>query len=192
MVLNYPVCNATTNEEQKINREEENALRYIAGYVCRKTKVHLESSSHPSKDDMIQCLIDMSGDEMEERGTEDWTNLIDRGGLWHISDTTYSLFHSMEEEICKYLIPSTLKNSKEKIIKSIVENEEVLFEWCMISSDADKPESNELLHMIVELYVTIQGFSFASSIVEMYKKRSKKVLQKGKGLRKELFTSYVN
>ena len=62
----------------------------------------------------------------------------------------------------------------------------------MISSDADEPESNELLHMIVELYVTIRGFSFASSIVEMYKKRSKKVLQKGKGLRKELFTSSVN
>ena len=141
---------------------------------------------------MIQCLIDMSGDEMEERGTEDWTNLIDRGGLWHISDTTYSLFHSMEEEIRKYLIPSTLNNSKEKIIKSIVENEEVLFEWCMISSNANEPESNELLHMIVELYVTIRGFSFASSIVEMYKKRSKKVLQKGKGLRKELFTSSVN
>ena len=85
-----------------------------------------------------------------------------------------------------------MKNSKEKIIKSIVENEEVLFEWCMISSDADEPESNELLHMIVELYVTIRGFSFASSIVEMYKKRSKKVLQKGKGFRKELFTSSVN
>ena len=82
-----------------------------------------------------------------------------------------------------------MKNSKEKIIKSIIVNEEM---WCMISSDADEPESNELLHMIVELYVTIQGFSFASSIVEMYKKRSKKVLQKGKGLRKELFTSSVN
>ena len=76
LVLNYPVCNATKNEEQKINREEENALRYIAG-----SKVHLESSSHPSKDDMIQCLIDMSSDEMEERGTEDWTNLIDGGAL---------------------------------------------------------------------------------------------------------------
>ena len=62
--------------------EEEKALHYVAGYVCRKLKERLESSSQPNKDDMIVCLMELSGDEMnEERGTEPWTNLIDRGGL---------------------------------------------------------------------------------------------------------------
>ena len=43
--------------------------------------------------------------------------------------------------------------------------------------------------MMVELYVTITGFSFATSCVELYKQSTKKTLQKGKGIRKEVFTS---
>lgn len=60
-------------------------------------KTHLRSSLNQRKEDTILCLMDMSGDKMEEKGTEDWTNLIDRGGLWHINDQTYSLFHATED-----------------------------------------------------------------------------------------------
>ena len=34
----------------------------------------------------------MSGDEECEEGSEDWLNAIVRGGLWHVSDQTYSFF----------------------------------------------------------------------------------------------------
>ena len=65
-----------------LKSEEENALRYVTGYVCRKVRVNLESSSIPNKDDMNLCVMELSGDEMDEdRGTDEWTNLTDRGGL---------------------------------------------------------------------------------------------------------------
>ena len=38
---------------QSLTREEEMALRYVAGYVCRKVREKLQSSSLPLKDDMI-------------------------------------------------------------------------------------------------------------------------------------------
>ena len=49
----------------------------------------------------------MLGTDLEEKeglGEEhDWTNLIDRGALKHISDTTYMLFYSMEMELRQHL-----------------------------------------------------------------------------------------
>lgn len=59
---------------------------------------------------MILFISDLSGDEWDEtQETEEWTNAIDRGGLWHISDSTYSIFYLMEEEIRKHLMADTAK-----------------------------------------------------------------------------------
>ena len=42
-----------------------------------------------------------------------------------------------------------------------------------------------VLKMMVELYVTIRGFAFASSCIELYKVAHKKKLQKSKALRRK-------
>ena len=56
-------------------------------------------------------ISDLSGDEWDEaQATEEWTNAIDRGGLWHVSDATYTIFYLMEEEIRKHLIAKCAKN----------------------------------------------------------------------------------
>ena len=45
--------------------------------------------------------------------------------------------------------------------------------------------------MLVGLYLTVRGFGFAASCLEIYKQAKRKALQRAKGLRKELFTSKV-
>ncbi len=66
--------------------EEENALRYVGGYVCRKVQCKIKKSSLAHKAEMLDLVMDLCGDEVDEdEGTETWTNEIDRGGLWHIS-----------------------------------------------------------------------------------------------------------
>ena len=101
--LHYPVSVEAGQESHSrpLTHVEQNALRYVAGYVIRKLR-GLETSSHKEKDNMILLLMECAGDELDEdRGTETWTNMIDRGGLWHINDQTYSLFGIIEEEIRK-------------------------------------------------------------------------------------------
>lgn len=44
------------------------------------------------------------------------------------------------------------------------------------------------LAMIVEMWITIRGFSFARSIVEIYKQETKKGTKKAKSLRSTLFS----
>ena len=68
------------------------------------------NSSLAHKEAVILFICDLSGDEWdEEQETEEWTNAIDRGGLWHVSDSTYLIFYLMEKEIRKQLIADNAK-----------------------------------------------------------------------------------
>lgn len=167
--------------------EEKNALRYVAGYVCRTLRKRLESSRMPDKDDMIFALMELSGDEMNDQETEAWTDLIDRGGLWHISDETYMIFLIMEECIRKHMtlsIASKVKGGKE-LTNILLKNEDVLFQWCIIGVETNDVHLS-LLTKIISLYVTIRGFAFATSCLELYKQAQKKSLQKKRALRKSI------
>ena len=112
----HAVTQTGAEQTSKITKDEENALRYIAGYVCRKVQAKLVSAdSLQHKEEMILFMTELSGDEWnEERGSEEWVNAIDRGGLWHVNDETYNIFCLIEEDIRKYLLVSVAKDLDEK------------------------------------------------------------------------------
>ena len=78
-------------------------------------------------------MSDTNGFEMDlDKDTETWTNLLDKGGLYHVSDATYNLFYYMELELRKYynLRAAVMEaNSEPFIIKTISDNNEVLHQW---------------------------------------------------------------
>lgn len=63
---------AQTARCSALTYEETNALRYAAGYVPRALRKKLSKSTHPLKDDLQLCLLDLLDD-----GDED----TDEGGL---------------------------------------------------------------------------------------------------------------
>ena len=104
----------------------------------------------------------------------------------------YQLLVAMELELRRHFTAtnaSTNESLKDVAYKEILENEDVLFYWTVISVNWDSTESTELFKMIVEHYITVRGFSFASSFMEQYKQSEKKSTQKSKGLRKKLNAS---
>ena len=116
--------------------------------------------------------------------------MIVRGGLFHVSDSTYTLFHAMEEDVRNHLRKTPAHKItdgfKQKLLSSIASNEDVLFYWSMLSADADEEDAQTLLKMVIELWVTIRGFAFASSWIELYKQASKKTIQRSKALRRNV------
>ena len=73
--------------------------------------------------------------------------------------------------------------------KSIMACEDIQFYWLIVTADFEVDEDevqSTLLSMIVELYLTIRGFSFASNWIEQYKQSPKESTQKSKSLRKNL------
>lgn len=181
----------TKAQPNPLSWEEENALRYVAGYICRKVQQDIQKSSLPNKEDMILLMTDLSGDELDEdRGTETWTNAIDR--LWHISDDAYTVFLILEAEIRCHLKVAALKQlndtTRTTILEAVMANEELLFQWALVSANADDSIGIDVLKRISGLYLTVRGFAFAASCLEMYKQRNKKQIQKSKALRKEVAT----
>ena len=61
--------------------------------------------------------------------------------------------------------------------------------WCLVTASYNDAVATTVLHKIVDLYVTIRGFAFATSCIEMYKQEHKKTLQKRWALRSELCTN---
>ena len=66
----------------QLSHMELNVVRYTAGYVCRTVKSDVAKTKRKDKEELLFCLMEMSGDEGDEdRGTEDWTNARDRRGV---------------------------------------------------------------------------------------------------------------
>ena len=78
---------------------------------------------------------------------------------------------------------------KQSIIDSIVSSEDVLFYWSIEACNWEEEESVALLGLVANLYVTIRGFAFVSSCMELYKQEQKKTTQKSKGIRKHVYTA---
>ena len=75
---------------------------------------------------------------------------------------------------------------KDKVTNVIYDDNKVQYFWSMMSFiDIDEESSERLLKDIIRLWITVRGFSYASSIVEDYK-RSCGALKHKKSLRKVL------
>ena len=83
----FEIVHLDHEEFGELTENENAALRYVVGYICRylRKKIRRSRGDAKSKEKMM-CLMQLvRNKETEEHGTdEDWTNLMDRGGLFHV------------------------------------------------------------------------------------------------------------
>ena len=148
----------------------------------------------------VECLANMSVEGPESSlldYTKEWMARINRGGLFDISDEGYSLFVAIElalrDKLTQHLHHSAvsgqrdLQASKGSIIDTVSADPEVEFRWTFVSLDIeDEVVGTQLLKYIVELWLTIRGYTISSSWMEKYKQVKKTSTKWSKGLRKTL------
>jgi len=142
----YSVSTSATEENPvPLTDDEANAMRYVAGYMCRHLRKKIETSCHPLKEEMVLCLMTMvkDKDDTSSGPCEEWTDLVDRGGLWHVRENTHSFFLCLEEEL-RPLLPLLLTDTdkKQKFIESLSTNEEVLFYWMIVGADFEEDDQS--------------------------------------------------
>ncbi|SMN02584.1 hypothetical protein SPONN_1430 [uncultured Candidatus Thioglobus sp.] len=97
--INFSMPGSTIPIESLTN-DEENALRYAAGFVVRSTHRKLSKTHHALKTPMLTILNQMVEDDSEDvtymAYTKTWIEKINRGGLLLVDDETYLLFLAME------------------------------------------------------------------------------------------------
>ena len=194
--IRYPVSQPITSScsTTSLTHEEENALRYAAGYIPFALRRKLQRSQHPLKEDFIICLTEFCDEELDctdiSTYSAQWVKQVNRGGLQQVNDMAYLLCREIELEVRKYFVKDSIRElkagSKEKIVDAILVNESVQFQWCRLSFDLQDSGAQELLKMIADLWVTIRGFSFVKSWLESYKQAKGKGTAKSKSLRTKL------
>ena len=179
-------------KDTAIINEEANVIRSAVGYTLRPMKKKLGISAHRLKQEIVECIMDLlveEEDTKEEEVAAEWVRAVDGGGLWQIKLGTFFLFCAIAEELHSYLKFSRVKEisdgAKMEIVRAIISNDDVAFYWSMLCTGAGDEEKDELLSQIVDLRVTIRGFSFARSWMEMFK-QARGEPQHAKALRKDL------
>ena len=175
---------------------EKNALRYAAGYIPHALKKKVACSGHPHevKAELQRCLLDLIEADGIDDESQDWEKILDRGGLKHSNTKMYVASAAMESVVQAILTQiSEVEKKREEDVKTIIIeaiclDEDVNCSWRVVASDWQPEESKLLFSMIVDLWVKMRGFAYASAWMEKHKLDSKKNLQKSKGLRKTITT----
>ena len=79
--------------------EEENALRYAAGYVVKHLREKIERNSNPLKESLCGCLEDMCKSDDEDDSSTSWTMQISRGRLKLVNSNSYRFFVAVETKL---------------------------------------------------------------------------------------------
>ena len=177
-------------EVRPLTTNEANALRYASGYVPFALKKKLENRSE------FKVWLDRLAVDGEDTTyleyTKKWTRAVNRGGLFKVNDKTYRFFLEMEMLVRK-LHPTLLKPagedmpSKNDVLHSLLCDEDLLFSWTLVTSEFDDHDlSQELLHMVINLWLSIRGHSAAGAWMEYYKQYNDCELRKEHALRKKL------
>ena len=201
VVKEYFECSSCTCEStarctvDSISPDELNVLRYACGYVARKLLKHYEKKRGDVVEQYVTCLGDMA---VEGEGadllayTKRWLELVNRGGLYPLSDEAFRFFIEIELCVRTYLPHQLLKTNSEvdfsqNVHDKIFNDEDVQFYWTLLSCNIDDSDSSDvLLKEIIKLWVTIRGFSITGYWMEVYKKKEKSTIKKSKGLRKSM------
>lgn len=177
-------CHDESTEPPALTTDEENVVRFTAGYVPMKLLRKYMKSSSPTSACLVDCLAGMSVDGPEESllsYTTEWSNKIDRGGLFDVSDLSFLLFRCLEVKFRQGYLPTLQRpatsssTTKQDVITMILEDEEVQFYWSMLALDIDEEDkSTNLLKDIVNLWLNIRGFSAVHAIVEESKETKRR------------------
>ena len=67
------------------------------------------------------------------------------------------------------MVKADSTNSVKEVTKAVTNDDEVQFKWTLLSTAIDlEEEAQELLEEIVQLWVTVRGFSITASWMETY------------------------
>ena len=158
----------------------------MAGFVVRRLQKQLDAKD-------IDMLIESDEATISDANSNEWINLIDQGGLVHVTDACYQLFlaieHATRQELQISKVGSMDDDFRTYLENTLSTDDNILFNWTMITGD--ETEREDVLLALIKLWITTRGFSFAKAVIEKYRNKSKNTTTKSKGLRTRFFTDKV-
>ena len=189
MKTEYPLSppDIAEHPDRPLTFEERNALRFVAGYVCRKVRTKLEATSLPEKEELNYefCWRRRRRDRRDRSMVEQYR----QGGSVARERHRVCIFRYCGRDNTTIRHIGELQsqdNMKQKMLEYLMHHGDVLFQWSFLTTSISDSVALLLLERILRLYVTVRGFGFATSCVEMFKQNTKQSFQRKKALRKHI------
>ena len=185
--MKFPVPDNTEPLAGAFNFEEENAVRYVGGYVIAVLK-----KRHQSNKEILVGLNHLIDNNPVSTSSADWVQEVNRSGLTIITEQAQDAFMSIEACIKSKLRVNKAhkmdEQTRHQLQSELFSDSDVQFSWCLtgINLKIDDEIAEEILELCIDQWITVRENSFAHSIVEFYKQQSKKGTAKAKPLRKTL------
>ena len=164
-----PAQQCISENDDGLNVDEHNALRYAAGYVLHSLKKKFKDD--PILLPWLSTQVDSSVSASSYyQYAKLWVEKVNRGGLYLVSDSLYEVFLAMELVLRQYLRYCQHKHglNKDQVLKAMQEDNDVQFHWSFMAMDLDEENSDILLMEIVKLWLTIRGHSYSSALVKFW------------------------
>ena len=87
---NKEVTNEPAEYSEAFTFEEENAVRYVGGFVIHSLQ---KSKTNKSISGILQEFIESDATQKTDGPAQEWTNAVDRGGLTRITTEAYQIFY---------------------------------------------------------------------------------------------------
>jgi hypothetical protein len=178
-------------EQVPLNSEQENIIRYVAGFVPFKMLTRYKKQGTVNAAAIVDCLADMSvpGEESSFLAyTSEWTAAVNRGGLFEVNNEAYLFFRCVEVEVkpllTQHVICGTV--SEAEILSTLTANEDVLFHWDLLTGTLTTEAQSALLKEFVQLWMTIRVHALTRMLLEEHKHKAHANSAKSKPLRASL------
>ena len=172
-----PASDGDVQGTAELTALDEQALRYIAGYVPMKLKKYLKQTSSPHALAYFECLASMHEGADEDAEFLHYTKKQRRkrekrkrkqgkskqGGLFTVNNNTYLLFRAMELAVRKTLRIQRIGKEpslhiKEEMKRIVMNDPTVMAHWSVnlaVVHDMDGNNSDNLLGEIADKWISI-------------------------------------
>ena len=164
----------------ELTPDEMGAITYIGGYIIRHLIKKLTKKNPPNKNSLLLLLFNLLNDPESSDNVQvvdifniqNWSKLIDRGGLFHCIQSFVDSLLEMER-IVKRTIDNIIKDKTTitNIKTNILECPKISEHWNNSFIDNESSSANskyELFNYIIDEYLTLRGFAFAARFMERY------------------------
>ena len=107
----------TVEDESALTLEEQNAIRYVGGYIVRTLKAKTKDKQTLS---CLQQLESSDQSDVENQVSAQWIVEINRGGLIHITDEAHDGFVASEAATRRHFKVSKAHTMDENTKKKVV------------------------------------------------------------------------
>ena len=137
LIKKHHSTESTKHKEISFNPiyEELNGIRYAAGWVARALLKKLKRSTHPLKDDLSLCIVDLLDDEDDSpQESNDWVEAVDRGGLIGVNNITFELFWTMEKTLRDIMSTTPVSQVPENSVEKVKNDDNVELKFYLVSN----------------------------------------------------------